>query len=462
MRYLSTLALTLFIFCSISLSAQTLQRDEDRFFYGSETDEDMQVIIPDKSFATEGIQYGAIISPVFLYENKNGENLTTAIVNSKIWAKAYLWNNSYFYGGIKDSYMNVLSKKGDTYENTKTDNTIDLDQAFISMTGMEGAVKISAGRKYYSIGTGLVLNGRGDGAELDCTASIISINLIGLYTGYMSKDNNPYKLTDKDLSDGAERLFSGGVISTAAGNQQIYFFGLVQMDRPKKKDTVQEKYNSQYFGAGINGAVLKDISYYAESVFESGESHITKVSGNEKSKIAAYAFNTGLSYFIPVVLNPTLNFQYAFGSGDSSRKDYTTGNRKESDDANGYDKGFISFGTFSGGYALKPVLSNIHIIRAGITCLPFSLTDSAYLKKMSLGTKYSYYLKDKKSSPINNGIDDATENESFIGQGIDISLRWQIFYDASFYLNYGLFLPGDAYKNTDPHNFIMAGINLSI
>jgi len=461
MRYISVLTLTLFIFCSISLNAQALQRDEDRFFYGSETDEDMQVIIPGKSYATEGIQYGAIIGPVFLYENKNGENLTTAIVNTRLWAKAYLWNNSYFYGGVKDSYMNVLSKKGETYDNTETDNIIDLDQAFISMSAMEGAIKISAGRKYYSIGTGLVLNGRGDGAELNYTTSVISVNLLSLYTGYLIKDNNPYKLTDKDYSDGAERLFSGGVLSAASGNQQIYLFGLIQIDRPKKDDPEKEKYNSQYYGAGLNGVFFKDISYYAETVFESGESYITRTAGNEKSKIAAYAFNSGLNYFIPVVLNPTLILQYAFGSGDSYRKDYSSGNRNELYGANGYDKGFISFGTFSGGYALRPVLSNIHIIRAGVTCLPFSLYNSAYLKKMSLGAKYSYYLKDEKASSINAGEADDYD-KSFIGQGIDISLRWQVFYDASFYVNYGLFLPGDAYKNKDANNFIMAGINLSI
>ncbi len=460
MRYLYTIALVIFIFCSVNISAQS-QRDEDRFFYGSETDEDMQTILHDKSFSTEGIQYGAIISPVFMYENKEGDNLSTAFINIRIWAKTYLWKNTYIYAGVKDTFIDVLSKKGDTYSKAESDNTIDLDQAFISTTIKEGALRFSAGRKYYSIGTGLVLNGRGDGAELDLTASVLSIKILGLYTGYMIKDNNPYKLTVKDFSDGADRLFSGGVLSAAAGNQNIYFFGLVQSDRPLKDDPEKLKYNSQYFGAGINGVVLSDVSYYAESVFESGESCIEKAAGNEKSKIAAYAFNSGIDYFIPVATNPTLIFQYAFGSGDSSRKDYSTGSRKEVNDANGYDKGFISFGSFSGGYALRPALSNIHIIRAGFTCTPFSFYNSSYLKKLSLGSKYSYYLKDKKRSAINSY--EADDNDKpFIGQGVDVTLRWQIFYDASFYMNYGLFLPGDAYEKKDPHNFIMAGINLSI
>lgn len=460
MRYISALTITLILFFSLNLSAQSIQNDEDRFFYGSETDEDMQPVAPDKSFTTEGIQYGAIISPVFLYENNGDENLSTAFINSRIWAKTYLWKNSYFYGGVKDSYMKVLSKKGESYDNTETDNTIDLDQAFISMSAVNGAVKFSAGRKYYSIGTGLVLNGRGDGAEFDYAASVLSVKLLGLYTGLLIKDNNPYGLSDKDFTDGSERLFSGAVLSADAGNQQLYFFGLLQSDRSNKNDTDNKKYNSQYYGAGINGFVLNDISYFAEAVFESGESYITKVSGNEKSKIAAYAFNTGINYFIPIPLNPTLIFQYAFGSGDSYRSNYTYGNREESDEATGYDKGFISFGTYSGGYALKPQLSNIHIIRGGVTIVPFSGSDLIYFKKMSVGAKYSYYLKDEQDSCINAG--EAANHKSYIGQGIDISLRWQVFYDASFYINYGLFLPGDAYEKTDSNNFIMAGINLSI
>ncbi len=460
MRYLSAIILSLVMMISIDISAQSVQNDEDRFFYAAEPDEDLQVTLPDKSFSSEGIQYGAIISPMYIYEKSNNDKLNSAVLNSKVWAKTYLWKNSYLYAGVKDSYMNVLSKEGVKYANTESDNIIDLDQAFISMSGSNGSLKFSAGRKYYSIGTGLILNGRGDGAEFSYTASIFSLRLLGLYTGFLIKDNNPYGLSDKDFTDGSERAFSGGVISAAAGNQIIYIFGLAQNDLSKQVDNQETIYNSQYFGTGINGVILQDISYYAEAVFESGENYITKTTGNEKSNIAAYAVNTGLNYFIPVTINPVLTMQYAYGSGDSYRDDYTRSNRP--DGASGYDKGFIAFGTYSGGYALKPSLSNIHIFRAGITVTPLSSFDSPYLKNMSIGTKYSYYIKDKKESPINDGTE-ATLEESFIGHGVDVSVRWKLFYDLSFYVNYGLFLPGDAYDTLESNkNFVMAGMNLSI
>lgn len=456
MKYLTLMILSLFLAASSDIFAQSAPRDEDRFFYGSEVDEDMQSIVPDKSFSTEGIQYGAILSPVFLNEESKDEKLAAFVMNSKIWAKSYLWKNSYIYLGIRDSYMDVLSKKGLSNENVKSDNSFDLDLGFIAVSDNDGSLKLSAGRKYFNIGTGLVLNGRGDGAELNYSASMLSIDLLGMYTGLLVKDNNPYGLSDKDYADGAKRVFSGGIIAAALGNQNLYMFGLFQMDMAKQVKSAETKYDSQYFGAGIEGVIL-NISYYAETVFETGQSYITKTSVNEKSDIAAYAVNTGLNYFIPVAFNPTLILQYAYGSGDKSRDNYTTGNRPAG--AEGYDKGFISFGTFSGGYALKPVLSNIHIFRAGLTIVPFASFDSMSLRKMSLGGKYSYYIKDKKASPINDG--EGALPKSDIGQGIDVSLRWQIFYDASFYVNYGLFLPGAAYREKESKNFIMTGFNFS-
>lgn len=457
MRYSAVIFLSLFIFCFTALSAETVKGDEERFFYGSEADEDMVTVMPDKSFSNSGIQYGAIVSPVYIYEKGDDNSLSSSVVNAKVWAKSYLWKNSFLYAGVKNSWLKVISSDGDLYENVESDNVIDLDQAFLSMTDSDGMIKFSAGRKYYNIGTGLVLNGRGDGAEAVFSTSVFTFDLLGLYTGLLAEDSNPYGLSDKDYTDGAERIFSGGTVSIDIVNQQIYLFGLVQMDRADEDSDSETRYNSEYYGAGLQGVILGNVSYYAETVFESGESYITKPEGNEKSKIAAYAVNSGINYFIPLQFNPTLILQYAFGSGDKYRDDYTDGNRP--DDATGYDKGFISFGTYSGGFALKPVLSNMHVFRGGVTIAPFSGAGSLILKKMSMGVKYSYYMKDEESSPIKSG--EASLEDSDIGQGVDVSLRWQMFYDLSLYVNYGIFLPGAAYEDDGARNFIMTGLNLS-
>jgi len=441
----------LIITASTNLFSQTIQSDQDRFFYSPDSDNDLKIILPEKSFSQQGIQYGAILSPVYMFEDNDGGQLGSYLLTAKIWAKSYLWSNSFFYIRGKNSYLGIQTNK-ENYSSLESDNVFDLDLAYLSISSTNGNLNISAGRKFYSIGSGLILNGRGDGGEASWFGSILSINLLGMYTGILKKDSNPYGLNDKDITDGAERIFSGGTVSAAFYNQKLYISGLSQIDMAEQIKNRETEYNSQYYAAGLEGVVLQDITYFAEYIYETGTSYITNtLSPNKKSKIKAHAVNSGISYYIPILLSPALLLQYTFGSGDKYRTDNSMSNRPSDSENN--DSGFISFGTFSGGYALKPVLSNIHILKGGFSFSPVS--------KMSLGAKYLYYIKDKKESSINT--DEAALPESFIGHGMDVSLRWQMFYDLSLYVNYGIFIPGDAYDQSEGNkNFVMGGINLSI
>ena len=452
----------------IQLFAQSVPKDEDRFFYGSEVDKDFAVVRPNYSFSNKGIQYGAILSPIFMYEDNNYGSLSSYILNAKVWAKVYLWSNSFLYVSGRNSYTGFISTDG-AYEDLEADNVLDLDQAFLAMAYLNNSLNFSLGRKYYMMGTGLVLNGRGDGAEFLWHSSYFDLNLLGLYTGLLLKDNNPYGLKNMaDISDGAKRMFSGGTLSFNFYNQKLYMFGLVQMDFSDQTTGEETKYDSQYYGIGLDGVLFSNLAYYAEFVYEMGTSYNSKeldstgkpIDPHEKADIAAFAINSGINYYIPVALSPVLILQYSFGSGDEYRTDYNYSNRTENingdptdNDARGKDKGFIAFGTFAGGYALRPAIGNMHIIRAGFSFAPF--------RPISLGAKYLYYLKDKKDAPINSG--EADMPEAFIGQGVDVSLRWQLYSDLSMYVNYGLFMPGDAYDSSFGNcNFVMAGINLSI
>ena len=440
---------------NINLFAQSAGGEDERFFYGSNADEDFKIVSSDNSFSDRGIQYGAVISPIFLYEDNSGGTLSSYILNARVWGRIYLWNNAFFYMRVKNSYLGIITQDGD-YESYESDNLLELDLAYISMPYQN--MNFSVGRKYYTIGTGLVLNGRGDGAEAVWHSSLFSINLLGLYTGLLLKDDNPYRLSEKDISDGAKRMFSGGTVSAFFNNQKLYIFGLVQIDNANQTKGNEEKYDSRYYGTGLDGVLFGDLVYYAEFVYETGTSYISDPSSNKKSNISAFAVNSGVYYYVPpainpfsAALNPALIFQYSFGSGDENRESYYSSNRPG---GSGDDKGFIAFGTFAGGYALKPQLGNIHIIRGGFSFSPY--------RRMSVGSKYLYYLKDKKDAPINSG--EADLPKSFIGQGVDVSFRWQIFYDLSMYVNYGLFLPGDAYDSgsNKTRNFFMAGVNLSM
>ncbi len=424
---------------------------EDVFFPNLQADPEMKS--PEVGKKPFTISYGGWITPTVIDDRKNADSdLMMSYTTVKLWMQMSLWQNAFIHVRGKDAYSRVITEKNQGgVEDWK--NVLDLDVGFIHMATSGRALQLALGRKFYIIGTGLVFNGRGDGGELDLYTRVIDVKLFGLYTGYLQKDSNPYGLSDKDFSSGATRIFAGGTLEKSFANQTIYLLGLAQIDQGDEPAGTNTRYQSQYYGAGMKGVVLTSMDYYAEFIYEMGESYISAT--NEKKDIAAMAGMFGVNWYIDAPMNPALMFQYAYGSGDADRAGYkSTGNTK------GDDTGFISFGTFVGGFALRPQLSNLHIARLGIAISPFYASDKPYLKRINLIPRYSYYMKDKPGGNINSG--EAASNSRDVGHGVDMSLRWGIFYDLSLFANYGLFLPGEAYKNenNDPRHFIMGGFNL--
>jgi len=453
MNFLKSILLLVLIALSVNLYSQTNIADEDRFFYTGGIEDDFKPVEDSPSFSTKGIQYGVFLTPIYINQKDDNGKLSSVITNVRVWAKSYLWSNSFLYLRGKNSYLGPVSGT-DSYEEVETDNVLDLDLAFVSMKNSSGSLNFSLGRKYYNIGSGLVLNGRGDGAEFKFYSGYANVKLLGMYTGLLLKDNNPYGINDKDITDGSERGFFGGTVSSGFYNQSIYAFGLAQMDISDDEDTTKSNYNSQYFGLGIKG-VIADITYFSEFIYETGTSYVT--STNEEASIKAYAVNSGISYLIPVMLRPVITVQYAHASGDKDRDSYETSNRASSDSD---DKGFMYFGTYAGGYSFKPSLGNLHVFRGGLSFKPFSEVNSIYIKRLNISGKYSYYMKAEKEAAVNGG--EGSEAESFVGQGIDLSLKWKIFSDLSFYVNYGIFIPGDAFSSdAETRTFLMTGMNLN-
>ena len=324
---------------------------------------------------------------------------------------------------------------------------------FFSSDFLDVVNKLFLGRKFFTIGTGIVFNGRGDGGEFNFYSRYVDVKLFGAYTGLLKTDNNPYNLSDKDIADGAKRMFTGGTISKGRWNQTVYLLGLMQIDKGKEESGEKSRYNSNYVGIGLKG-VFGEAYYFAEFIHETGESYIDGTS--EKEDVKANAAIIGLNYYLNQSYNPVLLFQYAYGSGDKDRSDYKspTGN------TSGSDNGFLYFGSFAGGYGLKPILSNIHIIRVGWSFVPLYDSKNISLRRMNLIAKYSYYLKDESKSGINYG--EASKNSRDIGHGFDVAFRWKVFSDLSFHINYALFVPGNAYASSEEMtHFIMSGFLFS-
>ncbi len=448
----------------------------DEFYPDFESDKDMKILKAERTPFVPS--YGGWLTSVLIDERSKdasgAKELFTSVTTGKVWLKSYLWANNFVYVRGKDVYLHVLKEKVTDIDN---DNVLDLDVGFFAFSNKNNTLKVFLGRKFFNIGTGLVFNGRGDGGEVGYYSKLFDVKLFGAYTGYMKKDNNPYGLSDEDISTGAKRFFAGGTLTKTIFNQTIYLLGLMQIDKGEEGDWevissgtragnfVQKmsRYHSQYYGAGLKG-ILGDAFYYAEFILERGESNMLTyddygtviIDKYKKKPVKAYACNAGLNYYFNMVFNPALLINYAYGSGDKDRSDY----KSPVGNTSGDDKGFVYFGTYVGGYALRPVLANLHVFRGGFSIVPFSESNKKYLKRIGFTAKYSYYMKDLPTSVISYG--EADQDSKDVGHGIDASVRWKIFYDLVVYMNYGLFMPGDAYLSSEKNrNFIMGGFHLN-
>jgi len=466
MKQIHILLLITALVAAFASSAMAAKDDAkgDQYYPELKGDSDMQVLESKKNMISSGFQYGAWITPVFIYQETPQKTLATSVTTFRAWFKTYLWDNSYLYVRGKDTYTAVLYQKGS--QTAKNKNVADLDVGYIAMATPRKNVDFSIGRKYFILGSGLVMDGRGDGAEFNYYSKYINIKALGTWTGWLVKDDNPYGLSDRDVSTGAKRVFAGGRLSGDFFNQTLYAFGLAQIDFGKEKYDKQKQalsnlfgfnqglmyysqkshYDSQYYGAGLEGVITSGLSYSGEFIMERGKSYLAGniIPGyygyNIRKDVLAYAAQLKLNYYINVMLKPVIMAQYAFGSGDMNRDDY----RSPDANAGGKDRGFLYFGTFVGGYALRPLLANMHMISGTVAFSPFSWSSIYSLKNMTIMAKYMYYLKHKAMSAINYGLD-ATRPNRHIGQGVDLTLRWLLFSDFSCFVNYGIFIPGQAY-----------------
>jgi len=421
----------------------------DESFSSYVLDEDMRILQePSRPFT---FSYGAWVTPVIIDDRSGSNELATSFTTTRLWFRASLWGSSYLYVRGKHQYQYVLVEENMTAEDN--DHLVDLDVGFLHLANSSGSVQLSLGRKFFVIGTGLVLNGRGDGGELDIFTSIADIKILGAYTGLLNKDNNPYNLSEADFTDGAKRVFAGGTVTRSFYNQTLYVFGLAQIDLADEEDNDKVRYQSQYYGGGLNGVIFSRLRYYGEFAYETGKSYLSGT--DTQSDIKAHAGQAGINLFLDTIFNPVLIAQYAYGTGDADRSDYRspTGNTEND------DTGFLYFGTFTGGYALRPVLANLHVFRAGLALSPFSFSRYRTLRRITLLGKYTYYRKYNSEAYINYG--EAPFDNSDVGQGIDAALRWRIFNDLSLFANYAVFFPGKAYaSDEDTRHFMMAGITL--
>lgn len=384
---------------------------------------------------------------------KDATNLTYAL-DQRLWVRATLRPPANGSDGNEHSvYLRVKNKE--TWRDPADANgRFDwkgphLDYAFLTLDLRPGVLQ--AGRRFFQVGQGLAYSNVNDGAELLISGSTWS--LMGFVSRTLPHEDN----IDLSVPGGKE---SGRTFYAVEGkylgipNHGVSGYALWQVDDDEEHPEHQTQdfdYNSEYFGLGFEGKLFANLRYANELIFETGQS-VTSAT-NQRQEITAWAMDASFTYDVQLPLQPTVSFEYAFGSGDSDRTNVTD---TISGNAAGRDTNFLYFGYLPTGYALSPRLSNLRMVKGGISLKP--LEKFSFLKELTCSLDVYRFSKEESQG----GIFDvqASQSNRDIGVEIDLTLSWQILSDLNLAIEYGHFEPGDAYpaSTNDETQYFSVGV----
>ncbi len=396
------------------------------------------------------LDYGAWLNYRYIrYSNDDNDSSTEDLLKKRHWIDSRVWmklafkpapeadlgNEHYLYLRVKDLMIDDRPKET---AGGWDHNGWHLEYAYFNCDMRPLWVK--AGRQYLSVGEGIAFSGVFDGAQI-----------LFLFPGWDFRAFAANTLPHEENIDTSvpgydkesDRYFYGLEYNYLGfPGQTLYSYAVIQRDESDERPddpTHDYRYNSEYFGAGGHGEIVPDFAYGLEFIKQTGKS-IT-YDTDEKKNVDAWAAKFEMTYQPAIYARPKLSFEYAFGSGDSDRTSVTD---SQNGNAFGKDKNFLYFGYIFTGLALSPRLSNLHLYRTGISLRP--LEKCSFFKNVTLGVDYYRFYKDKKSGGIYDP--EASESNDDVGSEIDATLGWRIFSDMGFSVEYGHFMPGEAYPDS--------------
>lgn len=316
-------------------------------------------------------------------------------------------------------------------------------------------LKVKIGRQDVQFGTGYALDLPQD--ALTIHGRIHDFAIMGLFGRAISSYPNIDR-SEPVNSHMARRFF--GVQVTYEGFQKhrpfVYALWNDDYTDERPKDPLQNySYDTQYFGIGSRGSIIRNLNYWGEFVWESGRSY---GDGNflTRDHVKAWGWDIGVEYLWDTRMRPRVMAQYMFGSGDPDRLFSPTnaagGNRRDRKDSS-----FNAFGYRDTGIASALVPSNLHIWKAGASFVPFE--DVEFLRDMELGTNWFLYHKHHSRAAISDPT--AGQFAGYVGWEMDYFINWRLSSDLSWTMRLGSFFPGDAFQSQSTRNFFFTGLTWS-
>ncbi|MBU0935448.1 MAG: alginate export family protein [Spirochaetes bacterium] len=386
------------------------------------------------------LDYGVAVNPAAFYD-LTGSNMTLfATVGASSWLRLSLPGQAQLYAKARDSlFLSILpwAASGISFS-----NLWDIDALYLQAGILEAGFTFTAGRKFYSLGSGLVLAGIGDGIEFLLQTSLMRLKVLGFYTGLLRPDFSGWSMGAWDYANGAQRYLGGYSAGINVFGQEISLLGLYQGDAGLE---ATELYTSWYSGLQLKGVVFSG-EYLMEAYLQNGYSPL----GSSTGSIQAFGGTARYQIQLPVYSSPGISIRYSLASGDPDRSSSrgAQGNTRLTDTA------FQAFGTLNTGLAFRPNFSNMHIIQAGLSLNPLEAGPAA-LRRTSIGLRYFYYMKYAKAGVVTLGEAPLASHD--LGHGIDFNTIWAPFTDLSLTLNAGIFLPGAAFAAGAPVRMTVTG-----
>lgn len=336
----------------------------------------------------------------------------------------------------------------------------------LSFDAYVGNHKFSVGRNFYMTEQGVLLANFADGAAYTGSFAIGTFRAMGLYSADYGTtkcpmnitgcggDTNPFVSTptlsaDSGVQNAGQRWF--GIVdymSPEFFGAQLSTYALVSKDmiNESSSNTTRYEYNPYYAGLGLQGYIYNaNYRYRFDAIYQGGNVFNAVSNGvSQTAKVNAYAALANFIWIMPVMtsVDPQLILDFAMGSGDDDSTSVST--PSQSNNSGDYTA-FQAYGSFSGGLALKPRLTNMTIYRAGFQLRPFKFVHA--LRNLGLQVKYSHYRKTRSKGGISDTY--ATEDNADVGNAADVALAFGIRSDIQFFYGFGVFKPGAAYPGTN-------------
>ena len=375
--------------------------------------------------------------------------------DTRLWTNMVYKNMHQLYVRVQGNYKDYNEGTQYYYEKENDWSIPRLDvgyyQADISrIFGLDesfGSLRVKAGRDYFTIGEGLVLDRRGDGAQFSYTVGDCTL------TGFAMQSIVSEDALDRSHPDfGHDRRFFTGFEAghTFTREAEMFVYGVWQRFKNKKSYSwASERWGNHefFYGGGLKGEVGSGFNYLTEYARQKGR-RFTE-SDPERSRVEADAYNLKAEYtFRSAGWQPKLTAQHVYGSGDSD-----AGNTLDTLGGNltGTDyKAFNNYGYINTGLVFFPRIANIQVYHLGATVKPFRFEDEGI--DLELGVGGYHYERPKRSGGVSDRF--VATGKSFLGREVDLFAIIRPFSDVTIMAQYGIFNPSNAFIDDSKRRYL--------